>query len=707
MTEWDFIMHDQEYTELTYLPPRRIDYNTRIPNTRRADTAVPHMHPALKISQAEAARIDQEAKQRLLKGRKLSLVVDLDLTIIHASVDPTVGDWQNDPSNPNHNAVKEVRSFELYDDSLQRNLPYYIKPRPYLKQFLETISQLYELYVYTMGTRLYADNVVDIVDPGRKLFGDRVLSRTETPGEDSKNLRKLFPVDNRMVVIIDDRPDVWKYSNYLLRVKPFNFFVGIGDINASFLPKGDTTLEKPLTVSDAPDPRNDQVEGATVPEPKPKAPGDSSQVPTPPPSPDNPTSGDESALSQIVSMQADNTESNEKEKLAEQDENLAVQLNERPLLQLQKTLEDEQINEGHVLLKDDDDELLRVQDILVSTHKDFFDLYEQRRAQETPAAASRNAHDVKCIPDVKDILDPLLYKPLRGTKICFSRIIPLNMDIMKSKWADVAMKMGAEVQLDIQNDTTHLVTRPSDPTVKVRKAAARGIKIVRDDWLFDQSSCSWWQPLDETPYLIHADLSTSQSVRFAADEFHHASDDEGATDAPGLRISTGQASSNSAHDEPESPSGDVRDAGWDEAFDDEFDDLPEDSSSDEGEPSLSQGSTNSAASSRRGQKRKRGAADETDEDSGSTTTGNATPKTNGSAESALQKRKRQALSRTTSLTRVQQADDTDDTEGAATAEANEDDDDGDFDEAAFYAALREVDGEDEDDDDDGGGGGKD
>jgi RNA polymerase II subunit A-like phosphatase len=53
----------------------------------------------------------------------------------------------------------------------------------------------------------------------------------------AKNLERLFPVDTKMVVIIDDRGDVWKWSANLIRVRPFDFFVGIGDINSSFLPK--------------------------------------------------------------------------------------------------------------------------------------------------------------------------------------------------------------------------------------------------------------------------------------------------------------------------------------------------------------------------------------------------------------------------------------------------------------------------------------
>jgi RNA polymerase II subunit A-like phosphatase len=45
------------------------------------------------VSLEEARRIEQETAAHLLKSHKLTLIVDLDQTIVHATVDPTVGDW--------------------------------------------------------------------------------------------------------------------------------------------------------------------------------------------------------------------------------------------------------------------------------------------------------------------------------------------------------------------------------------------------------------------------------------------------------------------------------------------------------------------------------------------------------------------------------------------------------------------------------------
>lgn len=45
------------------------------------------------VSLEEAQRLERETAEHLLKSCKLSLIVDLDQTIVHATVDPTVGEW--------------------------------------------------------------------------------------------------------------------------------------------------------------------------------------------------------------------------------------------------------------------------------------------------------------------------------------------------------------------------------------------------------------------------------------------------------------------------------------------------------------------------------------------------------------------------------------------------------------------------------------
>jgi TFIIF-interacting CTD phosphatase-like protein len=55
--------------------------------------------------------------------------------------------------------------------------------RPGLQHFLDTMSEFYEMHVYTMGTRTYADAICKVIDPEGKIFGGRILSRDESGSE--------------------------------------------------------------------------------------------------------------------------------------------------------------------------------------------------------------------------------------------------------------------------------------------------------------------------------------------------------------------------------------------------------------------------------------------------------------------------------------------------------------------------------------------
>src|SRR4051812_15807753 len=122
-------------------------------DSTRAPIQMTHDNTTLTVSQREATRVEEDAKRRLLASRRLSLVVDLDQTIIHATVDPTVGEWKEDKENPNHEALRDVRQFQLIDDGPgMRGCWYYIKLRPGLEEFLQNVAEIYELHIYTMGT---------------------------------------------------------------------------------------------------------------------------------------------------------------------------------------------------------------------------------------------------------------------------------------------------------------------------------------------------------------------------------------------------------------------------------------------------------------------------------------------------------------------------------------------------------------------------
>lgn len=566
-----------------------------------------HNNVSLTISENEAARADDEAKRRLLASKKLSLVVDLDQTIIQATVDPTVADWQKDEHNPNHDAVKDVRAFLLKDDGPgNRGCWYYIKLRPGLKDFLENVSKIYELHIYTMGTRAYAKNIADIIDPEHKIFGDRILSRDESGSSTAKNLQRLFPVDTKMVVIIDDRGDVWKWSPNLIKVTPYDFFVGIGDINSSFLPKkpGPKPSQKATAIVAAKS-QDEQAEGAVEEVPHPRTNGNASQeTETHPIVESEPLAGKSaSPLEQLVAMGSGDDAATRQAQTTRQDEALAAQLEDRPLLQKQKQLEAEDAateptpgkegeysgnvspssNESgeserskHNLLQDHDNELLQLEASLHRVHSEFYDIYYRQlsaaqggRLGQLRGGQKRkllsDKFDLDLVPDIKTVLPLVKSKVLAGIVVVFSGVVPLGVDVGSTDSAILASSFGARIEENVGRSTTHVVAA-RNRTLKVRKAIKRGkgrIKVVNPQWLTD--SINRWSKVDEGPYLLdtegkngsHEDdddiISDSESP--AASESGEETDSSSRLSKPTLTLKT--QSSNTHIDTDDSDAEDV------------------------------------------------------------------------------------------------------------------------------------------------------
>ncbi|KAK1880876.1 RNA polymerase II subunit A C-terminal domain phosphatase, partial [Dissostichus eleginoides] len=184
-----------------------------------ATVSMVHSVPELMVSSEQAEQLGREDQQRLHRNRKLVLMVDLDQTLIHTT-----------EQHCQRMSNKGILHFQL-----GRGEPMlHTRLRPHCKAFLEKIAKLYELHVFTFGSRLYAHTIAGFLDPEKKLFSHRILSRDECidPFSKTGNLRNLFPCGDSMVSIIDDREDVWKFAPNLITVKKYIYFQGTGDINA-------------------------------------------------------------------------------------------------------------------------------------------------------------------------------------------------------------------------------------------------------------------------------------------------------------------------------------------------------------------------------------------------------------------------------------------------------------------------------------------
>ncbi|CAH8680756.1 unnamed protein product [Schistosoma haematobium] len=185
-----------------------------------ASASIPMVHaiPELHVSETVADEIALQDQQSLLAARKLVLLVDLDQTIIHTTNDPKAFKYKN------------VHRYRLPGSPLV----YHTRLRPHLEKVLDCLSQYYQMHICTFGNRVYAHQLASMIDPKRRYFSQRILSRDEcfNPVTKSANLKALFPRGLNLVCIIDDRGEVWDWSSNLIHVKPYRFFPDIGDINA-------------------------------------------------------------------------------------------------------------------------------------------------------------------------------------------------------------------------------------------------------------------------------------------------------------------------------------------------------------------------------------------------------------------------------------------------------------------------------------------
>ncbi|XP_039592450.1 RNA polymerase II subunit A C-terminal domain phosphatase [Polypterus senegalus] len=184
-----------------------------------ASVSMVHSVPELMVSSEQAEQLGREDQHRLHRNKKLVLMVDLDQTLIHTT----------------EQHCQRMSNKGIFHFQLGRGEPMlHTRLRPHCKDFLEKIAKLYELHVFTFGSRLYAHTIAGFLDPEKKLFSHRILSRDECidPFSKTGNLRNLFPCGDSMVCIIDDREDVWKFAPNLITVKKYIYFQGTGDINA-------------------------------------------------------------------------------------------------------------------------------------------------------------------------------------------------------------------------------------------------------------------------------------------------------------------------------------------------------------------------------------------------------------------------------------------------------------------------------------------
>lgn len=89
---------------------------------------------------------------------RITLALDLDETLVHCSVSPL---------------EKAELTFKVNFNGVDYEV--YVRTRPHMHEFLRTVSEWFEVVIFTASQRVYADKLLDILDPKHQYIEHRVF----------------------------------------------------------------------------------------------------------------------------------------------------------------------------------------------------------------------------------------------------------------------------------------------------------------------------------------------------------------------------------------------------------------------------------------------------------------------------------------------------------------------------------------------------
>ncbi|XP_029002951.1 CTD small phosphatase-like protein 3 isoform X2 [Betta splendens] len=137
-----------------------------------------------------------------------TLVVDLEETLMFSSLN-----------------VIEDAEYNFHTTFQDHQYKAYVILRPHVREFLQAMAKVYELFVYTCAKKEYAEKILDILDPQRKLFRHRLHQEdcACVLGHYVKDLSVLGR-DLTKTVVLDNAPHTYPY--HLMNTIPIKSWSG-------------------------------------------------------------------------------------------------------------------------------------------------------------------------------------------------------------------------------------------------------------------------------------------------------------------------------------------------------------------------------------------------------------------------------------------------------------------------------------------------
>nr|XP_043633050.1 RNA polymerase II C-terminal domain phosphatase-like 4 [Erigeron canadensis] len=185
----------------------------------QSGVAFGYIHKDLRLANDEIARLRERDLKNLLRHKKLYLVLDLDHTLLNTTHVKTLTIKERYIKNLNDPMQDALRGslFKPFTHMLT-------KLRPFVHTFLKEASNLFDMYIYTMGERAYALKMADLLDPDMVYFNSKVIAKNDCTQRHQKGLDVLAGQESA-VLILDDTEQVWKkHTENLILMERYHFF---------------------------------------------------------------------------------------------------------------------------------------------------------------------------------------------------------------------------------------------------------------------------------------------------------------------------------------------------------------------------------------------------------------------------------------------------------------------------------------------------
>nr|XP_034922432.1 uncharacterized protein LOC118054816 isoform X2 [Populus alba] len=128
------------------------------------------------------------------RRKSITLVLDLDETLVHSTLE---------------HCDDADFTFTVFFNMKEHTV--YVKQRPHVHTFLERVAEMFEVVIFTASQSIYAAQLLDMLDPDRKLISRRIYRESciFSDGSYTKDLTVLG-VDLAKVAIIDNSPQVFR-----------------------------------------------------------------------------------------------------------------------------------------------------------------------------------------------------------------------------------------------------------------------------------------------------------------------------------------------------------------------------------------------------------------------------------------------------------------------------------------------------------------